>query len=262
MILAIDIGNTNIEVGVVPFKPGENKIKHSFRFYTRQNITSDELGIFIINFLSINNIDRYDIKSLIYSSVVLPLNSILEDMFSTFFNGSILKVSTSNNLKLGVTNSYKNPREVGADRLVNASAVYNIYKKDAIVVDMGTATTIDVVTKDGKYLGGTIFPGIATATQALREKTSRLPSINICYCDRLLTDDTLSAIESGVYFSNYYALKGMIARIAEEANFSDYIKIATGGISKIFLKSDLFDFIDDVLSLKGLKIIHDLNNVQ
>ncbi|HNZ27081.1 MAG TPA: type III pantothenate kinase [Spirochaetota bacterium] len=262
MLLAIDIGNTNIEAGVLSFKAGEIKILKEVRFYTRQNITSDELGIFLLNFLSINQIDRYKIKSLIYSSVVLPLNRIVEDMFSTFFNENILKVSTSNNLKMGITNSYKNPREVGADRLVNASAVYNIYKKDAIVVDMGTATTIDVVSKDGRYLGGTIFPGIATATQALKEKTSRLPSIDICYCDRLLTDDTLSAIESGVYFSNYYALKGMIERIAEEAQFSDYIKIATGGISKIFLKSGLFDFIDDVLPLKGLKIIFDLNNVQ
>ncbi|HQB61792.1 MAG TPA: type III pantothenate kinase, partial [Spirochaetota bacterium] len=204
MLLAIDIGNTNIEAGVLSFKAGEIKILKEVRFYTRQNITSDELGIFLLNFLSINQIDRYKIKSLIYSSVVLPLNRIVEDMFSTFFNENILKVSTSNNLKMGITNSYKNPREVGADRLVNASAVYNIYKKDAIVVDMGTATTIDVVSKDGRYLGGTIFPGIATATQALKEKTSRLPSIDICYCDRLLTDDTLSAIESGVYFSNYY----------------------------------------------------------
>jgi len=260
MLVAIDIGNTNIEVGILPIKTGE--IKKSVRFYTRQNITSDEFGIFLLNFLTINQIDRYKIKSLIYSSVVLPLNRIIEDMFTTFFNGNILKVSTSDNLKLGITNSYKNPREVGADRLVNASAVYNIYKKDAIVVDMGTATTIDVVTKDGRYLGGTIFPGIATATQALREKTSRLPSIDVRYCDKLLTDDTLSAIESGVYFSNYFALKGMIIKIAEEAHFSDYIKIATGGISKIFLKSDLFDSIDDVLSLKGLKIIYDLNNIQ
>ena len=124
---------------------------------------------------------------------------------------------------------------------------------------MATATTIDVVTNDGRYLGGTIFPGIQTSTQALRERTSRLPAINIQKCSRLLTEDTASAIESGVFFSNYYALKGMMSQLSEESNFCDYITIGTVGITNIFKGTDLFDDIDDILSLKGLKIISDLN---
>jgi type III pantothenate kinase len=256
MILGLDVGNTNIEIGILMEEKDNYTVIESIRFFTRINITSDELALFIINFLNAKKIEISTIKSMIFSSVVPPINGKIRQMFEDFFSGEIIEV-TENSI-LGIKNCYKNPREVGSDRLVNAAAVFKIYKKNSIIVDMGTATTVCVLKENGDYLGGAIFPGIFTATQALTEKASRLPAINILKMENLLTDDTTSAIEAGVYFSNYFALKGMIDRLAFEAGFKDYLKIGTGGYSKIFKDDALFDIIDFSLSLKGLKIIYDL----
>lgn len=257
MLLALDIGNTNIEFGVF-LDNNSFDIIASFRFFTRTNITYDEIGLFIINYLNIENIHSSKISRMIYSSVVPPINDNIEKMFYKYFKGKITEVNEKT--KLNILNKYKNPREVGSDRLVNAAAVYHIYKKNAIIVDMGTATTICALTENGEYLGGTIFPGIQTSTNALREKAARLPAINIQKKDRLLSDDTASAIESGVFFSNLFALKGMIEMLAKEVNFKEYIKIGTGGYTSIFKDSGILDIYDESLSLKGLKIIADLNS--
>jgi type III pantothenate kinase len=257
MLLALDIGNTNIEIGVLNEEPGNLEIIQSVRFFTRINITSDELGLFIINFLKTKDIIPEEIKAMIFSSVVPPLNGKIKMMFEEYFSGQIFEVDEK--IDLGIKNCYKNPREVGSDRLVNASGVFKLYGKNAIIVDMGTATTLCVLRSNGDYLGGTILPGIITATQALTEKASRLPAVNIRKMEKLLTDDTASAIESGVYYSNYYALKGMIEKLAVEADFGDYIRIGTGGYIRIFKDDGLFDIIDYTLSLKGLKVIYDLN---
>ncbi len=258
MILALDIGNTNIEFGILGDKKGSFDLIASFRFFTRINITEDEIGLFILNYLNLKNIASSDITRMIYSSVVPPINDKIEKMFNKYFKGEIIEVNE--NTKLGITNKYKNPREVGSDRLVNATAVYHIYKKNSIIVDMGTATTICAITEKGEYLGGTIFPGIQTATNALREKAARLPAINIQKKEKLLSDDTASAIESGIFFSNLFALKGMMELLAKEVNFKEYLKIGTGGYTSIFKDSGIFDIYDEFLSLKGLKIIGDLNS--
>ncbi len=257
LILAIDIGNTNIEIGVLSFKKDDFNILASFRYYTSLEITSDQMALFILNFLREKKIDSSEIKKMIFSSVVPPLNNIMRKMFSDYFSNEIIEVDEK--IELGIMNCYKNPKEVGSDRLVNAAASYKLFKKNCIIVDMGTATTICVVTEDGKYLGGTILPGIQTATQALTNKAARLPSIKIQKKDKLLSEDTASAIESGVYFSNYYALKGMIKQLADEVEFKEYVSIGTGGYIVFFKEDKLFDIIDPLLTLKGLKIILDLN---
>ena len=233
MILAMDVGNTNIEIGILNETPNDFTIIDSIRYFTRVNITSDEFGMFLLNWFSNIELDRKEIHSLVYSSVVPPMN--------------------------GIVNSYRNPREVGSDRIVNATAVHALYAKNAIVVDMGTATTIDVVTAGGNYLGGVIFPGINTASQALRDKASRLPAISVHHCTRILAEDTASAIESGVYFSNYYALDGLIRGLAGEMGWTDYVKVGTGGVTNICKETKLFDAIDDELALKGMKVIFDIN---
>lgn len=257
MILALDIGNTNIEIGVLQDKLNDfNKIA-SARFYTRLDVTSDEIGLFTMNFLSINNIDIKRIKNGIFSSVVPPLNSIITKMLSDYF--SIIPIEVNEKTNIGITNCYKNPKEVGSDRLVNATCAYHLYKKNSIIVDMGTATTLCAVTDTGKYLGGAIMPGISVATRALVEKAARLPAIKIQKKENLLSEDTASAIESGVYFSNYYALKGMIAQLAKDVGFQNYISIGTGGYISIFKEAGLFDIIEPLMTLKGLKIIIDLN---
>lgn len=257
MILAIDIGNTNIEIGVLADKPDDFNIIASARYYTRLDVTSDQMGLFILNFLHKNSIDVNKIKKMIYSSVVPPLNNIFKQMFNDYFSQDVIEVNE--NINLGIENCYKSPQEVGSDRLVNGTAAYQIYKKDCIIIDMGTATTICAVTKDGKYLGGTIFPGLLTATQALTKKAARLPAIKIQKKEKIISDDTTSAIEGGVYFSTYYALKGMISKVVKEVGFKDFVVIATGGYTNIFKDSGLFDSIDPLLTLKGLKIIVDLN---
>jgi type III pantothenate kinase len=257
MILGLDVGNTNIEIGLLKEEIDDLTILDSVRYFTRIKITSDELGLFILNFLNSKSIDRKNIKSMIFSSVVPPLNGKVRQMYEEYFSGKIIEVSEKTNL--GITNCYKNPREVGSDRLVNACAVHKLFRKNSIITDMGTATTLCVQKDNGDYLGGAIFPGIFTATQALTEKASRLPAINIQKKDILLTDDTASAIESGVYYSNYYALKGMIEKLSAEVGFKEYISIGTGGYIRIFKEDHLFDIIDYSLTLKGLKIIYDLN---
>ncbi|MBR6199070.1 MAG: type III pantothenate kinase [Spirochaetales bacterium] len=257
MILAMDVGNTNIEIGILNETPNDYTIIDSIRYFTRVNITSDEFGMFLLNWFSNIGLDRKEIHSLVYSSVVPPMNGIVKRMYKKYFCGDVLVVDES--INAGIVNSYRNPKEVGSDRIVNATAVHALYAKNAIVVDMGTATTIDVVTAGGNYLGGVIFPGINTASQALRDKASRLPAISIHHCTRILAEDTASAIESGVYFSNYYALDGLIRGLAGEMGWTDYVKVGTGGVTNIFKETKLFDAIDDELALKGMKVIYDIN---
>lgn len=258
LILAFDIGNTNIEIGVLPYKKNDFNIIASARYFTSIDITSDQMALFIFNFLSANKIEKKSIKKMIFSSVVPPLNNLFIDMFTDYFSNDYIEVNE--NTKLSIINCYKNPREVGSDRLVNAQAVYHLYKKDSIIVDMGTATTLCVLTGDGRYLGGTIVPGIITSVSSLTRKAARLPSIKVQKTDKLMAEDTTSAIESGVYFSNYYAIKGMIAKLSEEVNFNDYITIGTGGLSRLYTGTDLFNYMEPILTLKGLKIILDLNS--
>ena len=257
MILAMDVGNTNIEIGLLNETHGDFTIIDSIRYFTRVNITSDEFGMFLLNWLAHIDVNRREIHCLVYSSVVPPMNGIVKRMYKKYFSGDVLVVDE--NINVGIVNSYRNPREVGSDRIVNSTAVHTLYGKNAIVVDMGTATTIDVVTQDGRYLGGVIFPGINTASQALRDKASRLPAISIHHCTRILAEDTASAIESGVYFSNYYALDGLIRGLAAEMGWTDYVKVGTGGVTNIFKETKLFDTIDDELALKGMKVIFDIN---
>ena len=258
MILAIDIGNTNIEIGILPIKKNDFNIIATCRYFTRLDVTSDQIGLFILNFLNQKRIKSSEIKKMIFSSVVPPLNNIFINMFTNYFSNQILEVNEDK--KLGIINCYKNPREVGSDRLVNATAANRLFKKNCIVVDMGTATTLCVVTGDSKYLGGTIFPGLITSTQALTNKAARLPSIKIQKKEKILSEDTASAIESGVYFSNYYALKGLIKQLAGEVGFKEYITVGTGGYITLFKDEGMFDIIDPILTLKGLKIILDLNS--
>jgi len=257
LILALDIGNTNIEIGVLSHKKGDFNIIASARYYTRLDVTSDQMAIFILNFLKIKNIDEKQIKRMVFSSVVPPLNNLIRKSFSDYYNKDILEVNETTNI--GIINCYKNPGEVGSDRLVNAAAAYNIYRKNCIIVDLGTATTLCAVTEDGKYLGGAIFPGISTSTNALIQKAARLPAIKIQTKDKLFSEDTTSAIESGIYFSYYHALKGMTDQLAKEVGFRDYLNIGTGGFVSIFKEAKLFDIIEPLLTLKGLKIIIDLN---
>ncbi|MCG8572493.1 MAG: type III pantothenate kinase [Spirochaetes bacterium] len=258
MILAIDAGNTIVEIGVLPVVQNHLEIIASARFFTKMEITSDEFAVFILNFLKIHDIQPQQIKSLIYSSVVPPLDNMIYRMFADYFNGPIMQVTEKT--KLNVRNCYQNPSEVGSDRLVGACyAAYHYKNQNAIVVDLGTATTICAIKSNGDYLGGIICSGMATSVNALTKKEAKLPAIRIIKKDKILGDNTIQALESGIYFSTLYALKGMIKKLAEEVGFSQYVTIGAGGFANIFVEDNIFDVIEDKMLLKGLKIIADIN---
>lgn len=257
MILVLDAGNTNIEFGLFNDEKSDYKVLSSARYFTKLHITSDELGFFVMNFLEVNGFSRHDVTSMIYSSVVPQLNNKIDDFFKKYFSGNLMRVSSS--LNLGIINKYRNPNEVGSDRLVNASIAFNTYKNDVIIVDMGTATTVCAVNKNGEYLGGVIIPGVQTASQALFDKAAKLPAVSIGYKENVLSDNTVGAIESGIYYSNFYAIKGIMQKLSEELKFEKPLKIGTGGYSKIFEKDGLFHITDDMLAIKGLKFIADMN---
>jgi len=256
VVLVVDAGNTNLEIGLVSDKKNDFTNILSFRYYTRTNITADEFALFILSFLKLNNIDSDRIKRLVYSSVVPPLNGIICEAFIKYFNKPVIEINHLT--KLPINNRYKNPEEVGADRLVNAVAVHKLYNRNSIIVDMGTATTVCSLTEGGDYLGGVIIPGIKTATDALTSKAARLPAINISHKEQLIQAGTAGAIESGVYFSTLYGLKGIIEQMKRELGFDNPLVIGTGGYIRLFSNSGLVDVADYELSIKGLKIISDL----
>lgn len=255
--LGIDIGNTNIEIGLLPFEKDNYSIKNNVRFFSRQNVTTDEFAFFVLKFLEISKITVSQIKALIYSSVVPPYNKIIEEFCYKYLHTRLIKISSS--INLGIKNCYKNPNEVGADRLVNAAYSYYLLKSNCIIVDIGTATTICAVTNQAEYLGGIIFPGIQTSLKSLITNASQLTDVRITKCDNILTDNTKQAIQSGIYFSNYYALKGMITKLSQEVGFAQYNVIGTGGYASIFEADEIFDIFEQKLTLKGLKTIVDLN---
>lgn len=258
MILALDVGNTNIEIGILYKEKNNFSIKAKARFFTRTEITSDELGVFLLQFLDSRKVDPGQIERMIFSSVVPSLDGIIENMHNTYFKGSLIRVSSQ--LNLGFTNGYKNPRETGSDRLVNVAYVHHHYKKDAVIVDMGTATNICVVTGKGVFLGGVIIPGMGTSLNALVERARKLPPVKIEKKDKIVADNTVDALESGIYYSTFYALQGVVRHLAEEAGFTDYITVASGGFSSVFSETGLFDYIEKSMALKGLKVIDDLNS--
>lgn len=258
MILAFDVGNTNIVIGILYKEKNNFSIKAKVRFYTRTEITSDELGIFLLNFLAGYGVDKKEIKTLVFSSVVPPLDGLIKRMFQDYFGRPVLEVASG--LNLGFVNRYKNPLETGSDRLVNAAYVNHFYKKNAVIVDFGTATTFCVLTEQGEYLGGPIIPGITTSLNALIGGARKLPPVRVIRKEKIVTDNTVDALESGIYFSNYYAVRGMVGSMAEEAGFEDYVTIATGGLAGVFKESGLFDYIEENMAFKGLKVIFDLNS--
>lgn len=257
MLLALDIGNTNIEIGLMSHKAGDYSIIDTARLFTRHVMTADELRIFLLEILRINNLSPESISGAIFSSVVPQLDRIVRQALAKISTAPLLEVNAS--INTGINNCYKNPKEVGSDRLVNASYVYGAYKKDAVIIDLGTATTLCVVTKDGDYRGGVIIPGIEVSLKALIDRASKLTGVSLVRCDRLLADTTEGAVQSGAYFSHKYTLEKMIARLADEAGLQDYITVATGGYSTLFKDDGLFTGIEADLTLKGLKRIADLN---
>ena len=254
MILVVDIGNTNIVVGVY----NDDDIVGSWRMVTRSEKTSDEYGIFILNLLNYNNISQKEITSAIVSSVVPNVMHSFENALKKYFN--IEPIIVGPGTKTGITISTDNPREVGADRIVGLVAAYHMYGGPLIVIDFGTATTYDVLTDKGEFKYGITSPGIQISADALWQKTAQLPSVELKKPSSILAKNTVTSIQAGLVYGYIGQVEYIVNKIKEELNIKDMKVVATGGLGRLMSdETKVIDVYDSQLLFKGLKIIHDKN---
>jgi type III pantothenate kinase len=254
MLLCIDVGNTNIVLGIAK----QDKILAHWRIRTEKEATSDEMGITVGDLFRSSGIRMEDITDIIISCVVPSLLNVLEEFSHRYF--SIKPMIVGPGLKTGMPIQYDNPREVGADRIVNSVAAYEKYHTALIIVDFGTATTFDCVSKEGAYIGGAIAPGVIISCEALFEKASKLPRVEIFARPKnVIAKDTISAMNVGIIYGYAGLVDGIVNRIKKEIG-PELKVIATGGIAPLIYKeSESIDYLEEDLTLEGLMIIHKRN---
>ena len=256
MLLVIDVGNTNTVLGLFD----EDSLQHDWRIRTEIDHTIDEYGVLIYNLYQSIRMKAKEIKSvtaIIISCVVPPMLNILEPLCVKYFNIKPLIVGPG--IKTGMPIFYDNPKEVGADRIVNAVAAYDKYRKESIIVDFGTATTFDYVSPKGEYMGGCIAPGIVISSEALFERASKLPRVEFSKPKTVITKDTISAMQAGIMFGYAGLVDGIVERMKAEVKTNPLV-IATGGLARIVAQeTKSIDKIEDMLTLDGLRIIYNLN---
>lgn len=250
MIFVLDVGNTNIVLGVFE----NNKLKHHWRIETDRSKTEDEFGMLIKALFNHAEINLKDIDGVIISSVVPPIMFVLERMCHKYFDIKPLVVGPG--IKTGLNIKSDNPKEVGADRIVNAVAGIHYYGAPLIIVDFGTAITFCYIDKDSRYLGGLISPGINISTEALYTKASKLPRIEIARPRSIVGKNTIDAMQAGIYFGYVGQVEGIVGRI--KMHYSVNVKVvATGGLAKLIAEEcKIIDTVDPFLTLKGLNLIY------
>lgn len=251
MILVIDIGNTTIEFGIYD----KSELIGVFRLGSKRDISSDEVGLFASQFFDHRHILMSAIKDVIISSVVPQLNYSVTSAIKKYFGLDPFIIGE--NLVCDIPNLYENPKDVGADRLVDAYAAVRKYGAPLIVVDFGTATTCDAVSARGEYLGGIIYPGIKISMDALYEKASKLPKIEIVKPSAIIGTNTVASMQSGAYLGYLGAIEKMVGCIKKQLG-SETKVIATGGFSRLFEhERGLFDYIDQRLPLEGIRMVYE-----
>lgn len=251
MLLAIDVGNTNIVIGVFDGK----RLLESWRLFTDRKKTSDEYRLLISQLFHQSRIEADRIEGIIISCVVPPILPQLREMSSQQFNLEPVVVGTE--LKIGMPILYDNPKELGADRIANAVGGYAEYGGPLIIVDFGTSTNFDVVSEEGAYLGGAIAPGVSISAEALSERTALLPKIDVRAAPQAIGKNTVASMQSGFYFGFLGQMEEIIRRIKRELPREPRV-IATGGLAKLIAgDSELVELVDPDLTLKGLRIIFD-----
>lgn len=253
MLLAIDIGNTNIVLGL--FR--ERELVHHWRVGTRRDETSDEYGILLKNLFEVVGVPRSAVSGMIIASVVPPLQPVFEELARDYFQ--VAPVVVGPGIRTGMPVLYDNPREVGADRIVNAVAAYETYGGPAIVVDFGTATTFDAVSAKGEYLGGVIAPGIGISAEALFERAAKLPRVEILRPKGIIAKNTVGSMQVGLFYGYIGLVDGIVRRMIKEME-REPVVVGTGGLAHLILaESETVQQIDPLLSLKGLQILFDRN---
>lgn len=257
MLLTIDIGNTNVVMGMYD----SGTLTAHWRLVSKLSRTPDEWGIMLMIQIKRYNISLSDIDGVIISSVVPALNPIFKRMSIGYLN--IEPIFIRGNENLGINVLYEEPKNVGSDRLCNAVAGYDKYGGSLIIIDFGTATTYDVVIEDGSYLGGIISPGVETASEMLHQRAAKLPLVEQKFPKRVVGMNTEESIQSGIMYGTIVQIEGFIKLIKKE--ISDDMKvIATGGFSEVIKgKSTAIDYFEPFLTLEGLYILYNrLLNVQ
>ena len=254
MLLTIDIGNTNIKYGVF----NGDELKASFRVSSRLSRTADEYGSVLVNLLADSDIKKTDIDGIIISSVIPTLNYTMCHMCEYFFGISPLMVGPG--MKTGINIKTENPKEVGADRIVNNVAAFKKYGGPVIVIDFGTATTFNVVDEQGAFIGGVIAPGIKTALEGLVSSTAQLPMIELVSPKNAIAKNTETNMQAGIIFGFAGMIDNIVGKIKKELKNDDVKVVATGGLGEIISEeTKSINIVDRTLTLYGLKTIYNLN---
>lgn len=254
MLLVLDVGNTNTTVGVYN---GE-ELTHSWRLTSERQRTVDEYGIMCRSLLQFDNLESDAITDMVISSVVPPLDFTLHKMAEIYFGLQPLFVNAQT---VGIPVLIDNPTEVGADRLVNSVAAFEKYKTACIIVDFGTATNFDVVSRNGEYLGGVICPGVQISADALFQRAARLFRVDIRRPERVIGTNTIACVQSGLYYGSVGLVDGILEKMLEELGEAHVV--ATGGLASLITKGSRFiEAVDQNLTLEGMRLIYQRQQVK
>ncbi len=253
MILALDVGNTNIKIALAK----NDSIIVSWRLSSKQSRTADEFGMELLNLIKHNGCAIENIDGVIISSVVPSLNYTIVHAI-TYYIG-LKPIIVSSEIKTGITIKYNPASSLGADRIANAVGAYYTYGAPCIVIDLGTATTCGVVNANGEFIGGCISPGIITSAEALSAKAAKLPLVELVRPEKAIADDTIQNIQSGMIIGFRGLVREIVKEFKKELNDTNVKVIATGGLTELIQDDNLIDVLDRALTLKGLIKLYDLN---
>jgi type III pantothenate kinase len=254
MLLAIDVGNTNVTLGVFE---GE-KLIATWRLASDRERLADEYAVTMLSLLQSQGIERSEINHAVMTSGVPLLTTVFEEMCRRYFKVTVLRVGAG--IKTGLRIRYEDPREVGPDRIVDAVAALRMHKPPLIVVDLGTATVFDVVSRDGDYLGGAIAPGIGLATDALVNRAAMLRRPELRAPKNVIGNNTTAAMQSGIILGYVSLVEGMIARIKEQIGEDAWV-IGTGGWAEVIAReTSVINHLDPDLTLTGLRLVYEMND--